>query len=300
MLSPYSERFVLTGLLIAPLLAASAAAQTGSIDQYSLRGNNDAAVFLGGTVPGPIQQQIRAGVSGQLEGFDVYLGGSVDLNIRLGTVPNTSPPVWQTTISASGSESTFLDTTAAGIQLAAGDTFTIEFVLTNGSGLLGSLHTPPCYPEPLFNPGGGFPDFRLMFRTWMLLPAASSAYCTSGPNSTGSSAHIWTSGSASVAADDLAIHAGPMPNTQAIFYYGMQTVQIPFGNGFRCIGTSLGRMTTQVPQCGSIARDIDWSALNPAVTQPGATFLIQGWFRDPFSGPFTFDLTDAIAITTQP
>jgi hypothetical protein len=93
-----------------------------------------------------------------------------------------------------------------------------------------------------------------------------------------------------------------LPSTFGLFYYGAQQVQVPFGNGFRCVGGVLGRTVPMVPQCGTLIQAIDWSSLNPAVALPGVTFHAQAWFRDPFGGggSFTFDFSDAISIDVQP
>ena len=48
------------------------------------------------------------------------------------------------------------------------------------------------------------------------------------------------SGSASYFANDLVLECyGAVPNQFGIFYYGPNQIQVPFGDGFRCVGAGL-------------------------------------------------------------
>jgi hypothetical protein len=174
----------------------TALGQTGVMDQtspwnpappvQSASFNLDAAFLIW-------QQQIRAGVGGQLEGVRLMFdsgesGASIQLRIRLEAAWATAPEVFSATITkaTAGQEFVFVDTTSANIQLTANDAFVVEM---NGTGtgvwLRGNYAPPPntpAYPEPLFllSSPQGDGNWRFGFETYML--AGSQCY----PNCDGS------------------------------------------------------------------------------------------------------------------
>lgn len=290
------------------LLAPAAGAQVGSVDQFSLRGTKGPALFGGKGYL--FQQQVRAGLSGTLTCVEIMVSGNpgdaVAVRVRRGAAPSSQPILWEgvaVKASSLGFDVPFLDASAAGVQLVAGEVFVLELeLLDDHSSVAGSIYDPPCYPEPVVPGAPAWPNLRMTFRTFMSESAPGASYCTSEPSTAHAPARIWAYGSSSIGANDLVLHAGPMPDVVGLFYYGTQATQAPFGNGFVCVGGGLGRLPGVVPHCGTISSPLDLTKLPPQAVVPGAALYLQAWFRDPFGGggPFTFDFSDGYAVTFTP
>lgn len=289
-------------------LGPAASAQIGNVDQHSLRGLQGAVLHTGqGTLA---QQQVSAGRTGQLTGVEFYLTGNpgeaVTVRVRPGGVPNAQPALWESAAvkaTNSGWELPLLDVSGAGIQLVQGQLFTLELeILTPGGGFASVDETPPCYPDPMSPVLPIWPDLRLCFRTWMSDPAPGTSYCPPSPSTVGLPVRMWAQGTTSIASDDLVLLAGPMPDSPALFYFGTQTMQLPFGNGFACVSGILGRLPGAVPHCGTMITPFELVQLPPQVVTPGQTLYAQCWFRDPFGGggPFNFGFSEAYAFTLTP
>jgi hypothetical protein len=159
------------------LLAGTAAAQTGTPDQACIR------EFAGFSEGSSLvwQQQIRAGLPGQLEGISVTLlgaaGGHVDLRIRLGDAPNASPVVFSTGLdkATANPETFFIDMRSASITLTVGQTLVME-TQGNSTTVVPSLAGnyvdpatgPAQYPEPLYLNGTSWAGYRHGFTTYMI------------------------------------------------------------------------------------------------------------------------------------
>jgi Pregnancy-associated plasma protein-A len=130
-------------------------------------------------------------------------------------------------------------------------------------------------------------------------------YCLAVPNSSGQPAAISATGSASVASNDLRLHASnASANQLGLFYFGDGQTLSPFGDGFRCVSGAVNRLGP--PQMsdglGSVERPLDntLAPLNPTVV-PGLTLNFQYWFRDPAAvGGTGFNLSDALSLTFTP
>ena len=126
-----------------------------------------------------------------------------------------------------------------------------------------------------------------------------TSYCTAGANG----AKIYATGSESVLENDLVLTAlGVPPNESGLFYYGDNQMQVPFGQGFRCVGGSHGvfRLNPVVNSgpFGVLNTRVDLT-LPPSpygVIHPGTTWNFQAWFRDGAA----FDLSDAVEVTFLP
>jgi hypothetical protein len=122
-------------------------------------------------------------------------------------------------------------------------------------------------------------------------------YCSTGPNSTGKAAHMSYRGSRSIAASDLELRAGPVPDGPYLFIYGPGKASQPFGNGTLCIGGGVKRILPGGSATGSVASVTpDLVALQ---LTPGA-WHFQCWFRDTAAGGAMFDLSDASQVTLVP
>ena len=88
-----------------------------------------------------------------------------------------------------------------------------------------------------------------------------------------------------------------------MFYFGGSQVQLPFGNGTRCVGNSGSGVfrlpVTYANAYGNVEHPVDFLNGPAAVIQAGDTWYFQSWYRDPAAGGAFFDLTDGLAITFQ-
>jgi len=146
---------------------------------------------------------------------------------------------------------------------------------------------------------GPLPDMRAALEA--LFGPEIVNYCTSSPNSSGGAAVMSVGGTADVAINDLVLTAGPAPAGQpGLFYYGEGEVQLPFGNGFRCVtGSQIHRLfpIAFVDLTGVMSYSLDLAAApTNAVIAPGSTWKFQAWFRDPAGGAAGFDLSDGLSI----
>ena len=132
---------------------------------------------------------------------------------------------------------------------------------------------------------------------------AAQNYCTPGLHSQGLSGQIATVGSSSVLRGDLQLRASDLPtNKFGIFFYGPNAIEVPFGDGFRCIGGQTFRLTPAINTgpSGLAMRALDIT--NPphpnAQISAGSSWNFQFWYRDP-GGPLGsgFNLTDAVTIS---
>jgi len=126
-------------------------------------------------------------------------------------------------------------------------------------------------------------------------------YCLVNANSTGQPARMTVQGSASVGTNDLVLSAYPLPDQFGLFYYGPDPVELPFGNGFRCVGGVVYRLQPAVQASGNLLqRVLDLTQMPPGgEILPGSTWNFQGWFRDPAAGGANFNLSDAASITFE-
>ena len=101
-----------------------------------------------------------------------------------------------------------------------------------------------------------------------------------------------------------------MPSQFGLFYYGPQPAQVPFGDGFRCVGGgSTGTFRLNPPlmtdSFGDAIRALD-------MTQPpmgsgsgqvtgGSTWYFQFWYRDPQGpGGSGFNFSDGLQVDFCP
>lgn len=131
--------------------------------------------------------------------------------------------------------------------------------------------------------------------------SVGDSYCISLPNSTGSAALISAEGSESVSFEDLTLSATPVPPSQpGLFFFGPNQVQIPFGNGFRCVGGQLYRFPVITPTGMTMTFSVDFSVSPGTQLVGGTTWNFQAWFRDPAGGGSAFNLSDGLEVTFTP
>jgi hypothetical protein len=117
--------------------------------------------------------------------------------------------------------------------------------------------------------------------------AGVDTYCTSSPNSVGNGAMISSTGSVSLAANDLTLRVdSARPFQFGLFFYSDSATSVPFGDGVLCVAPgSFGFVRTAPVQAdlfGTASHDLDL-ATSPFLTA-GQRFRFQFWYRDP-GGP---------------
>jgi hypothetical protein len=128
--------------------------------------------------------------------------------------------------------------------------------------------------------------------------------CTSAPNSVGPGSIIGWTGSLSIATNTFTLTAnGCPPRVAGFFYYGTDTVPVPFGDGFQCVGGSVFRLgpTERTDANGNARRLVDFTrppaSSGPGMLGPVVTWFFQWYYRDE-NGPggTGFNLSNALEI----
>ncbi len=129
------------------------------------------------------------------------------------------------------------------------------------------------------------------------------SYCPGAPNSVGAGATTTASGTPSLGLGDLTLTTTGLPqNEWGIYYYGPNQINLPFGNGNRCVGGQVIRLAPiNSGAAGQVSRVIDNASL-PATGQllVGGTQNFQFWYRDPADGGASFNLSSAVSVTSTP
>ena len=137
------------------------------------------------------------------------------------------------------------------------------------------------------------------------LSGLSERYCVSAPNSAGSGMSFSVSGSASLTENDFHLQtSGGVPGAFGLFFYGPVQVQIPFGDGFRCVGAPIYRLSPalQSDSLGIASKQVDFNVGSQSAGAgqilPSSTWNFQHWYRDPLGpGGAGFNLSDAYSVT---
>lgn len=147
---------------------------------------------------------------------------------------------------------------------------------------------------------------------WKLVQDGPSPlpYCEGAPNSAGPGARIASNGNTSVTGNAFVLSAsGVVPDQPGLFYYGPNQVQIPFGEGLRCVdGAGVGTFRLTPPltsdAAGLALRAVDFHQApansGAGAVLPGALWNFQLWYRDPLGGPAGFNLSDGLAVRFVP
>jgi|GEM_PF-1856735 len=146
------------------------------------------------------------------------------------------------------------------------------------------------------------------FEVDLSLNQIAGNYCSTAPNSVGPGAQISFSGTPSIAANDFTLQSTGSPGgVMGLYYYGPAQIDLPFGDGHRCVGGSIHRLGPPVAAdgAGNASRLLDFTSGSPA-SGPGAitatsTWNFQWWYRDG-SGPGGngFNLSDGLWVTFAP
>jgi len=119
-------------------------------------------------------------------------------------------------------------------------------------------------------------------------------YCQTSPNSVGAGAIMDSAGSLSLSANNLILIAyDAPPNASALYFYGQNETQVPFGNGFRCVGNPVTRLgILQIDGLGTAFLQLDFTSGSLTQVLPGSTWSFQLWYRNPLGGGAGFNLSD--------
>lgn len=158
------------------------------------------------------------------------------------------------------------------------------------------------YTSPF--PGGGG-DPRVFRATRQQICLRPQLYCIGAPNSVGGGASIGFNGGFSVGDNDLVLRAqGVPPGQPALFYYGVESVQEPFGDGFRCVGGHTVRLLPpgNADGAGAVSRalHLEGPPSTGGEIEAGTSWSFQLWYRDPAAGGAGFNLSDALRATFCP
>ncbi|MCY3001167.1 MAG: DNRLRE domain-containing protein [Planctomycetota bacterium] len=150
------------------------------------------------------------------------------------------------------------------------------------------------------------PEFRPRLTLEFIAPTCGTvtSYCVAIANSTGGAATLAASGSTSLAANSLSLQVASLPaGATHVFLIGASAVQVPFGDGFRCVAGSLTRLgpPSNADALGNGSRTLDFNAAPIAGTvTAGDARNFQCWFRDPAAGGTGSQLSDAISVSFCP
>jgi hypothetical protein len=120
-------------------------------------------------------------------------------------------------------------------------------------------------------------------------------YCAAAPNSASAKgAQLDHSGSLSLSADDLVLRAtGCPPQHFGLFYYGTNSIEVPFGDGFRCVGGQTFRLAVASTGAAGVATH----AVDLASPPQAAGLITPGSTWDIPAAQSGFNLSDALRGT---
>ena len=130
-------------------------------------------------------------------------------------------------------------------------------------------------------------------------------------NGLGVGAALTSSGSDSIAADDLVLTSSGVPNQPGLFFQGDNSIGggagVTFGDGIRCCGQNVIRLQVVDPPgpAEPTSASTTISIANhapPGTVSPGATKCYQHWYRNPGSSPCgsNFNLSSSVTVTWGP
>ncbi len=167
-----------------------------------------------------------------------------------------------------------------------------------------SDHDGDGIPDECSGPGT---NFCFGDGSGMACPCSNTGGLREGcANSTGQGAALLSTGTASISADDLGLHAYHLPPGQpALLFAGLNALNggngVPFGDGLRCAGGAILRRGFSVPNASGettwgpgLIADTGWAV--------GETRNFQGWYRDPNGSPCgsNFNYTNGVSVVVVP
>ncbi|MFT4538167.1 MAG: hypothetical protein ACI841_001648 [Planctomycetota bacterium] len=138
----------------------------------------------------------------------------------------------------------------------------------------------------------------------ILGPACSNVtrYCTGNVNSTGVGGQIDFDGSVSISENNFHLSgAGLPPEQPGFFFFGTTQIDMPFGDGQRCIGGDVTRLRKiAIEVTGTTTQQFDLTLPPLDIIMAGDSYYFQLYYRDPAAGLSGFNTTDALCISFTP
>jgi len=130
---------------------------------------------------------------------------------------------------------------------------------------------------------------------------APTSYCVGAPNSVGPGARMGFTGSPHVYAHDMQLtSSGLPPNAVGLFFYGSTAIQVPFANGFRCVGGTISRIGIVTGNAAGVASIAFDPAISSTPVAAGDVRMFQHWYRNPAGGGALSNLSDGLQIVFCP
>jgi hypothetical protein len=127
--------------------------------------------------------------------------------------------------------------------------------------------------------------------------AGTQNYCTTAANTAGAGAVMGSSGSTSIAADDLTISCSGLPDDFAIFFYGLakDNTAVTGFNGVQCVSNPVRLQAVMLAAGGMTSRAVT----NAELGAPGAgdTLFFQCFYRDNGNLGNGANTSDGLAVT---
>ncbi len=133
------------------------------------------------------------------------------------------------------------------------------------------------------------------------VPCTGTVYCGTSPNSLGTGATLRLEGLPSLSEESaqLAVLLAAA-NKPGLIFYGPNQVSVPLGDGVRCVGGGIQRLSViQTDPLGGAVYPLDFSTPGSGLDliQSGDVLNFQFWFRDPGFGQAGYNLSDAVEIS---
>jgi len=128
-------------------------------------------------------------------------------------------------------------------------------------------------------------------------------YCVGETNSSGTGALMDTFGSLSISANNFNLTCDQaVPNVTGLFFFGPNQIQIPFGDGFQCVGGGITRMppVAITDLFGSTQKLVDFTSPPANALTAGTDWNFQYWYRDTMAGMSGFNTSDGLKVTFCP
>ena len=153
--------------------------------------------------------------------------------------------------------------------------------------------------------GWNVDDFSLLWVERAPQPCPTpTSYCIAAPNSfsPGGAIMSW-SGSRNILLNNFVLVAlDAPPQKTGLFYYGQNQAQVPFGNGYRCVGSPIARLPAVVSNdFGDMLYALDYNNL-PALGQihAGEVWNFALWYRDPAAAGANFNASNGLNVIFCP
>lgn len=136
----------------------------------------------------------------------------------------------------------------------------------------------------------------------VLQTALGASYCQAGTNGYGTEARILPAGSSSISTNNLSFVCQAFPGLNpGVLIAGTSQTQVPFGDGFRCVGGGILRLGASSAANRIATYAPNFAAGTGLQVTAGTTWNFQAFYRDlTLPGGAGFNLTDAVAIPMTP